>query len=115
MLLQNLHSLHPCRSCANFFNGKAVGEEAAQKGLVLAEELRNEVSLRLLFDSAGGSFKNQFKRADKSHAKIALIIGDDELQSNTVIVKFLREDKPQQQVKCDELVDFVRNYLLNND
>ncbi|NOQ79307.1 MAG: histidine--tRNA ligase [Gammaproteobacteria bacterium] len=79
-----------------------MGERAQNAGFSLTEELRNAVpDVRILSVCGGGSFKSQMKRADKSQAEIALILGDDELDNNTVTVKYLRAeqgaDKPQQE------------------
>ena len=76
-----------------------VGDAAQTTGLVLAETLRNDLpTLRLQSLCGGGSFKSQMKRADKSGARVALILGDDEVSTATVSIKFLREDKAQQQL-----------------
>jgi len=76
-----------------------VGDAAQAKGLVLAEQLHSELPvLRIQSLCGGGSFKSQMKRADKSGARVALILGDDEVEASTVSVKFLREDKPQEQL-----------------
>ncbi|MCN4143935.1 MAG: histidine--tRNA ligase [Thiohalomonas sp.] len=79
-----------------------MGERAQNAGFALTEELRNAVpDVRILSVCGGGSFKTQMKRADKSQAEIALILGDDELDNNTVTVKYLRaeqgDDKTQQE------------------
>jgi len=75
----------------------AVGEAAASHSLGLAERLRDAIpGLRLQLNCGGGSFKAQVKRADKSGANVALIIGEDEVQSGLVGVKRLREDVGQQ-------------------
>ena len=74
------------------------GESAQQSGFVLAEQLRNDLPpLRLQVNLGGGSFKSQFKKADKSGAKLALIIGEDELNSGNTVVKSLRNREKQQQ------------------
>lgn len=81
-----------------------VGKAAQRQGLVLAEKLRDALpDLRLLTHCGGGSFKSQFKKADRSGARVALIVGDDEIAKNTVGIKFLREDEPQQNVSRAEL------------
>ncbi len=81
--------------------------EAKQKGLLLAEKLRDELpNLALITNCGSGNFKTQFKRADKSGAKIALILGDEELQRNFITVKYLREDKPQESIDINNLVKF---------
>ena len=50
--------------------------------------------------------------ADKSRASLALIMGDDEFKNNTLSVKFLREEKPQQQLAIDELRSFLQDQLF---
>jgi histidyl-tRNA synthetase len=70
-----------------------VGEAAQQSGLALAEQLRDVLpELRLLTNCGGGSFKSQFKKADKCGAQLALVLGEDEVAQNTVGVKVLRAD-----------------------
>lgn len=82
----------------------AFGEAAELAGLALAERLRDAIpGLRLLVNSGGGSFKSQFKKADKSGARFALILGEDELAARVVGCKPLREDVPQQSVGWDAL------------
>ena len=91
-----------------------VGEITQQPGLVLAEQLRDKVpGLRVLTHCGGGSFKSQFKKADKSGAKVALILGDDEISSKTISIKFLREDKPQEIVEQSVLSEWLVNYFDN--
>ena len=91
-----------------------VGEITQQPGLVLAEQLRDEITgLRILTHCGGGSFKSQFKKADKSGAKVALILGDDEISSKTISIKFLREDKPQEIVEQSVLSEWLVNYFDN--
>lgn len=76
-----------------------MGQAAYEQRLIIAEQLRNlSPNLALTTHFGVGNFNNLFKKADKSFAKVALIIGDDELVNNTVSVKFLREDRPQQTV-----------------
>ncbi len=77
----------------------AVGENAMQAALPFAKNLRQQCpQLRLQVHCGGGSFKSQFKRADKSGAAVALILGEEEIQKNIVGVKFLREQREQQTV-----------------
>ena len=81
----------------------AVGN-VEQQALVLAENLRSDCpNIRLECHCGGGSLKSQIKRADKSGARIALILGEDEVASDTVGVKYLREDRPQKTVAQSEL------------
>ncbi|KIP97873.1 MULTISPECIES: histidine--tRNA ligase [Pseudomonas] len=82
----------------------AFGEPAELAALALAENLRNEVpGLRLLVNAGGGSFKSQFKKADKSGALYALILGEDELAKRVVGCKPLRDDSEQQSIAWSDL------------
>lgn len=86
-----------------------VGENAVKTGFLLAERLRDEMpALQLMAHCGGGSFKSQFRKADKSGADYALILGADEVARNTVVVKPLREDRDQYEVGRDELADEIR-------
>ncbi len=86
----------------------AFGEAAELAALALTERLRDELpGLRLLLNSGGGSFKSQFKKADKSGARYALILGDDELAGRVVGCKPLRDDSEQQSVAWDALAEHL--------
>lgn len=79
-----------------------------EKVTIISETLRNEFpALRAIVHCGGGSFKSQFKRADKSGARLALIMGEDEFFNDTISVKYLREDKPQQVLPVSELNKFI--------
>lgn len=87
----------------------AVGETAEEQSLLLAEQWRRECpDWRIGVNCGGGNFKSQFKRADKSGARLALILGADELTSQTVSVKFLREERSQQSLMWGEVAGFLR-------
>ncbi|MDD0844743.1 histidine--tRNA ligase [Pseudomonas sp. Gutcm_11s] len=82
----------------------AFGEAAELAGLGLAERLRDAIpGVRLLVNSGGGSFKSQFKKADKSGARFALILGEDELAARVVGCKSLRDDAQQETIGWDAL------------
>ena len=73
------------------------GQQAVQHGMVFAEQLRTALpGLRLQSNCGNGSFKSQFKRADKSGASLALVMGDDEVTQGTVILKPLRSEAGQE-------------------
>jgi histidyl-tRNA synthetase len=81
------------------------GDRARREAFAIAERLRTAVpGLRLSFDCAAGGMKAQLKRADRSGARLALIIGDDELAAGQVSVKTLREQTPQVSVELGELI-----------
>jgi histidyl-tRNA synthetase len=84
------------------------GEPAQQRGMRMAEQLRARLpALRLLTHCGGGGFKSQFKKADRSGARYALILGDDELERGVVGVKFLREQLEQREIPVDGVADFL--------
>ena len=63
----------------------------------IAEKLRNE-ELKVSLNMEGSSFKSQMKKADKSGAKVALIIGDQEAENKIIQVKLIRDDGIQESV-----------------
>ena len=88
------------------------GEDALKSGMKLAERLRTEVrDLRIQLNLGGGSFKSQFKRADRSGAALAFVLGENEIQNGEVSVKHLREESRQQQVSQQEIVEWLRSWM----
>ncbi len=87
----------------------AVGEEAQMQAMVLGESIRDAISgIRISFNTAGGSFKNQMKKVDKSGAEIALMIGEDEIAAGGASLKWLRDrEKPQTLVSTEELITLL--------
>jgi histidyl-tRNA synthetase len=89
-----------------------LGERAGGEGMVIAERLRDAVPrLRLQTHCGGGSMKSQMKRADKSGAAFALIVGDTELDNSCVVCKPLREDREQSAMSFDELTATLRDVV----
>jgi histidyl-tRNA synthetase len=89
------------------------GEHSFVGGLKLANYLRSKVkNLRLLLHCGGGSIKNQFQKADKSGATYAIIVGEHEMKTHSVSLKFLREDLPQQTLYQDELAEYLKLKIL---
>lgn len=87
----------------------AVGAGSSSAALLLAETLRNALpDLRVLVNCGGGSFKSQFKRADKSGARFALVLGEDEVKNGTVSLKWLREEHEQLSLAQDALPGFLK-------
>lgn len=80
------------------------GERSELAGFALAERLRAAwPQLRLQVNLGGGGFKAQFKRADRSGARVALVLGEDELARGVVAVKSLREERAQEDCALDAL------------
>ena len=92
-----------------------VGAAAQRQGLMIAEQLRTRLpQLRLITHLQDGSFKNQFKKADKAGAHYALILGDDECTAGTISVKNMRAALPQQHYHLDDLCQLLQQ-LTDND
>lgn len=90
------------------------GERAVRRGMVFADELRRAIAgLRVLANCGGGSFKSQFKRADRSGARYALVLGDDEVERQSVTLKPLRSDDEQETVTQQEMVKRLGEILAD--
>jgi histidyl-tRNA synthetase len=88
------------------------GPAAEAAGLALAERLRDEVAgLRMETHCGGGSFKSQMKRADKSGARFALVLGDSETERRVVGLKSLRVEEPQIEVAWDAVASVLEERL----
>ena len=84
------------------------GERSELAGFKLAEQLRDAwPDLALQINLGGGSFKAQFKRADKSGAQFALVMGDDEMERGVVAVKALRLELPQEECPISRISERV--------
>jgi len=82
----------------------AVGDAAVQQAFTIAEELRDKIDgIRVDLNLGGGSFKSQLKRADKSNAAYALILGDQEIAESKIGLKPLRSTEDQISVAMHEL------------
>jgi histidyl-tRNA synthetase len=88
------------------------GDGTTAGGLTLAESLRENVAgIRVQSNLGGGSFKSQFKRADRSGAPLALVLGEDELRQGKVTIKHLRCDREQENISLENLEIWFRKYL----
>ncbi|TNF99150.1 MAG: histidine--tRNA ligase [Gammaproteobacteria bacterium] len=94
----------------------AVGDNVQAHVLALAEHMRNRLEgLRLTVHCGGGSFKSQFKKADRSGAQLAIVMGEDELSRQEVTIKFLRDKEADQQVVThDNLPEHLATYFNLN-
>ncbi len=88
----------------------AVGDAAQRHGLALAERLRDRLpDLRLRMNCGGGGFKPQFRRADASGARFALILGEAEVAAGTVAIKPLRAAETEQlTLPSDQVAEYLR-------
>lgn len=110
-LLQAQNSIEPIDSRPQIYF-ISMGETAAKAALALSEQLRDELpELRLMTHIGGGSFKSQFKKADKSGARFALIMGEDEVENKQITLKFLRSNEAQQTLAQTDLSATLKNIL----
>lgn len=96
----------------------ASGEQAEIVSRTIAESLRDQMpTLKMVMHCGGGSFKSQMKKANKSGASYALIIGDQEVEDNTVGFKPLRNEEGSQQqgeqqaIAVADLGEFLQKYI----
>jgi histidyl-tRNA synthetase len=93
----------------------AVGAPAFRRGLELAETLRDALpALRFEMNLGGGSFKTQLKRADKSGAACALILGETEVRDNCASLKPLRSAEDQVSVPLEQLKTVLEEFMTNS-
>ena len=93
----------------------ASGQGADAYALLLAERLRSEQpTLRILTHCGGGSFKQQIKRADKSGAELAILLGENEISQGIASVKYLRTDQAQSEVAISELAGLIHQHLQSH-
>jgi histidyl-tRNA synthetase len=86
----------------------AVGDAAQARALRVAEGLRDTLPrLRLMCNCGGGNFKNQFKKADRSGASLALVLGEGEVERGTIQIKPLREGGDQTEVPLTEVAQYL--------
>jgi histidyl-tRNA synthetase len=91
----------------------AVGNTMSD-AMVLSDTLRNQCpTLRFESHCGGGSFKSQMKKADKSGADIAIILGEKEIADKTGGVKYLRQEHPQETVVQNKLADLLNTFFID--
>ena len=90
----------------------ALGDGTVARGFALAEELRDRVSgIRVDMNLGGGRFKGQIKRADKSSALYALVLGEQELSEGRIGCKPLRTTEEQESIALDDLATVLQGKL----
>jgi histidyl-tRNA synthetase len=87
-----------------------LGEAAEKQGMTLAEQLRDN-GIRIEFNCGAGGLKAQLKRADRSGARFALILGDEEVKIGSVAVKDLRQAESQESVTQAVLADYLKQKI----
>jgi len=91
-----------------------LGKQAKTVQLAVAEQLRSAYpQIKVMVHCGEASLKNQLKKADKSGARFALVIGEEELQNDVVIIKPLRNGQEQKKISRDQLVENMHTLLFN--
>ncbi|TCS42007.1 histidine--tRNA ligase [Reinekea marinisedimentorum] len=91
----------------------AAGDNAEIAAIALSEKLRDALpAVRLQMNCGGGSFKSQMKKADKSGARFALILGDQEAEQEIVQVKDLQGHNEQQSTSWNQVAEVLRELGL---
>ena len=87
------------------------GDTVQLKSMQIAKKLHDEIpSVTIFNDITLGSFKSQFKKADKVSADFALILGEEELNNNQVSIKPLKSQEQQQTLSLDEAIKYFKDY-----
>lgn len=108
LLVQEVNKSIPVKSAVDIYVVYQ-GEGTTLAAFQLAEKLRSELPhLSTMLHCSGGNFKKQFKRADKSGATLALVLGESEVQNNQVVVKHLLGAAEQQIIDVDNLIEHVK-------
>jgi len=90
-----------------------VDDGATRQTLLLAERLRTALpALRAQLHCGGGSFKSRIKKADRSGARLALLVGEDEVATGKATLKFLRDDRDQLSLDQEALIDTLSDLLV---
>lgn len=85
------------------------GNEAQLKSLQISEQLHRALpTLTLYNDLTMGSFKSQFKKADKAKADFAIILGEEEINNNQVAIKPLKGQGKQQSMSLDDAIQYFK-------
>lgn len=108
LLVQEVNKSIPVKSAVDIYVVYQ-GEGTTLAAFQLAEKLRSELPhLSTMLHCSGGNFKKQFKRADKSGATLALVLGESEVQNNQVVVKHLLGVAEQQTIDVSNLIEHVK-------
>ena len=108
LLVQEVNKSIPVKSAVDIYVVYQ-GEGTTLAAFQIAEKLRSELPhLSTMLHCSGGNFKKQFKRADKSGATLALVLGESEVQNNQVVVKHLLGAAEQQTIDVANLIEHVK-------
>ena len=111
LLLTSLEKVNNVRSAVDVYIAM-LGDGVDIQGAQLAEQWRDQVpNIRIQCHCGGGNFKKQMKRADKSGASIAIILGEDEVANKTATIKYLREQKEQISMPFEQVAKLLEELI----
>lgn len=116
LMLGNLEGINDVRAQLDAYvivlAGDSLNDKIEISANLFAEQWRDAVpESRIQCHCGGGNMKKQMKRADKSGAQIAIIIGEDELAEQRVTVKYLRGQQEQQSLPLDQVADLLTSLI----
>jgi histidyl-tRNA synthetase len=90
----------------------ALGEKSQIESIKLSKKILSALpSIIITNDMSMGSLKNQMKKADKSNADFALILGEEELLNNQLSIKPLKGQGAQQLIKLEGIIHHLEEIL----
>ena len=108
LLVQEVNKSIPVKSAVDIYVVYQ-GEGTTLAAFQLAEKLRSALPhLSTMLHCSGGNFKKQFRRADKSGATLALVLGESEVKNNQVVIKHLLGTAEQQTIDVANLIEHVK-------
>ncbi|OOF49613.1 histidine--tRNA ligase [Rodentibacter trehalosifermentans] len=109
LLVQEVNASIPVKNAVDIYLVYQ-GEGTALSAFQLAEKIRSALpQLGTMLHCSGGNFKKQFRRADKSGATLALVIGESEMLNNQVVVKHLQGGVEQQTLDIEKVIDYIQS------
>lgn len=103
-MLQDQDRVGEDQGCDVYFSMR--GDDSSAIASKISESLRDAIpGLRLTMHAGAASFKSQMRKADKSGARVVLILGESEIEAGSIALKHLREDKPQLEIAQSEIAD----------
>ncbi|MDR1012352.1 MAG: histidine--tRNA ligase [Coxiellaceae bacterium] len=112
--LERLHSLVATNLLVhelNIIHIIVLDERSITTGMLLSEDIRNRIEAKIIINCDNMDLSVQLRRANKGDAKIVLILGMTELATNEVLIKYLRENKPQKIISSDKVVDYIHDSI----
>jgi len=90
----------------------ADAHERIIEALKIAEQIRHsEKKYNVVVNTVPSSFKSQFKKADKSGARFAFVLGEEEVKEKSITIKDLRTGKDQFSIKQNEIAEHLQKLL----